>query len=89
VLEQLDLVGGYPPLNDVGSGDLSIVPMKEPMLDEPLVISEDVVLCPIGHPIGRGDILAGDTLVFLHIGSNSGNNVTSHLGFPWCIDGAG
>jgi hypothetical protein len=32
----------------------------------------------------RGDILAGDTPVFLHIGSNG----VSFLGFPWRGDGA-
>ncbi len=52
VLEQLDLIGGYPHLNDVGSGEWRIVPMKEPLLDEPLVISEDVMDCSIGHPDG-------------------------------------
>ncbi len=50
MLEQLDLVGGHLHLNDVGSGDRSIAPMKEPLLDEPFAISEDVVLCPIRHP---------------------------------------
>jgi hypothetical protein len=39
-------------------------------------------------PTVTGDILAGDAPVFLHFGSNSGNNVGSFLGFPFCGDGA-
>jgi hypothetical protein len=36
--------------NNVDGEVRSIFPMEEPFLDEPLVISEDVPLCPIGHP---------------------------------------
>jgi hypothetical protein len=49
VLKHLDLVGGHPHLNYVSGGDRNFVPVKEPFLDEPLVLSENVVLCPIGH----------------------------------------
>ncbi len=52
VLEQLDLIGGYPHLNDVGNGEWRMVPMKEPLLDEPLAFLEDVMDCSIGHPDG-------------------------------------
>jgi hypothetical protein len=48
----------------------------------PGLFSEDVVLCPIGHPIGKGDILADDTPVFYHIGGKSVDNVSSPLDFP-------
>jgi hypothetical protein len=34
LLEQLDLVRSHPRLNNVIGGDHSIVPMKEPLLDE-------------------------------------------------------
>jgi hypothetical protein len=47
LLEQLNLVSSRPRLNNVGGGDPRIVPMKEPLLYEPLLISEDVALCLI------------------------------------------
>ncbi len=50
VLEQLDLVDSHPSLNDSCVGDRGSVPMIEPLLDEPWVVLEDAVLCPIGHP---------------------------------------
>jgi hypothetical protein len=50
LLKQLDLVSSHACLNNVDIRDWCSVPMKELLLDEPLVISEDVVLCPIGHP---------------------------------------
>ncbi len=83
MLKQVDLVDSHPLRNDVGCGDHNFVPVKEPFLNQPLVFLENVVLCPIGPPMGKGDILAGDRSVFLHIGSNRGNNIISPLGFPW------
>jgi hypothetical protein len=53
LLEQLDLVGSHLCLNNVGGRDPRIVPMNEPLLDEPLLVSEDVELCVIGHPHGE------------------------------------
>ena len=47
LLEQLNLVGSHTRLNNVGGGDPRIVSMKEPLLYEPLLISEDVALCLI------------------------------------------
>jgi hypothetical protein len=44
LLEQLDLVNSHRRLNNVGGGDPRIVPMKEPLIYEPLLISEDVAL---------------------------------------------
>jgi hypothetical protein len=89
VLKQLDIVGGHPHQHDVGCGDQNFVLVKEPFLDQPLVFLENVALCPIGVPIGKGDIFAYYRPVFLHISSNSGNNIRSLLGFPWHWDGAG
>ncbi len=47
LLEQLNLVGSHTRLNSVGGWDPRIVSMKEPLLYEPLLISEDVALCLI------------------------------------------
>jgi hypothetical protein len=77
MLELLDLICGHLHLNDGSSGDRNIVPMKVPLTDEPLVVSVDVVLCPIG----RSNILAGYTLMFLHVAGNRGDYVGSPLVF--------
>ncbi len=47
LLEQMNLVGSHTRLNNVGRGDPRIVAMKESLLYEPLIISEDVALCLI------------------------------------------
>ncbi len=47
LLEQLNLVGSHTRLNNVGGRDPRIVSMKELLLYEPLLISEDVALCLI------------------------------------------
>ncbi len=53
LLEQLNLVSRRPRLNNVGGGDPRIVPMKEPLFYEPLLISEDVALCLIWPTYGQ------------------------------------
>jgi hypothetical protein len=48
--EQLDLVAGHPRLNEVGQWGPGYCSNEETLLDEPLDMSEDVALCPFGHP---------------------------------------
>ncbi len=47
LLELLNLVGSHTRLNNVDGEDPRIVSMKEPLLYEPLLISDDVALCLI------------------------------------------
>jgi hypothetical protein len=46
-------------------------------------------IVPLDTPMGRGNILAGDTPIFFQVSSNSGNNVSCPFGFPCRLESTG